>query len=115
MAFSLSFLSQISSKISEVKVFWQIFIHTHNMSLAVILNLDSQFFTIKTLFILPNLSCCLNIYTKGYEPLNRKKDFMLSLRELHNEGISSEQTYDTLIFIFSESCCRTKIVVHRIG
>lgn len=29
MAFSLSFLSQISSEISKVKVFRQIFIHTH--------------------------------------------------------------------------------------
>lgn len=85
------------------------------LSLAPVLNLVSQFFSIATLFILPNLSCCLNIYKKGNEPLNRKKNFMILLRELHNEVISSEYTYDTFIFIFSESCCRAKIIVHRTG
>lgn len=82
----------ISDEISEVKVFQQISIHTYRiLSLALILNIDSPFFfATDTLFTLHNLYFCLNNYKKGNEPLNRKMAFLILLRELDNEVISSD-------------------------
>lgn len=48
--------------------------------------------------------------------MNRKKDFTNSLREWwQKEVISSEQIYDTFMFIFSESCYRAQIIVQKAG
>lgn len=107
MAFSLSFLSQMRSQ--KWKSFGKyLYMHAEHCSLALILNMVSPFFATDSLFTIHNLYFCLNNYKKGNERLNRKAAFMILLRELHNEVISSEQTYDTFRFIFSESCCRQK-------